>query len=201
MTAFRKLEYDEASIVAPWIYQTDMFLFDKLFKNKDNAISAIRQLIESDHVNPYHRRFITVVYTDNPKDILGISVSFKGCDVSDEDTFNALMDTQKTDVKRIILAKILDLLFASYIRKNDYYIGNLYVTGKYRKNSLGSKLVEKCKQMARQSNSNNILLDVEYSKDYLLDFYSKFGFERNNDNFHEIIGKTYGCYGMKCKLK
>ncbi|RAP51786.1 MAG: hypothetical protein BZ137_09665 [Methanosphaera sp. rholeuAM130] len=201
MTAFRKLEDDEDAIVAPWIYETDKFLFDKLFTDKCDAINAIGQLINSDYINPYHRSFITVIYTDNPEDILGISVSFKGCAISSEDTFNALMDTQKINVKRIILIRILDLLFSSYIRKNDYYIGILYVAEQYRKQGLGSKLVEKCKQMARQSNSYNILVDVEYSKEYLLDFYSGFEFDRSVDNYHKIVGKTYGCYGMKCKLK
>lgn len=201
MTAFRRLEYDEANKVAPWIYETDRFLFNNLFYNKKNSIKAIEKLIQSDYVNPYHRTFITVVYDDNPQDIMGVSVAFKGNNISSEDTFNALTDTECTNVKRIILHEILDLLFASYVRKNDYYIGNLYVLEEYRNDGLGSKLVEKCKQKARQSNSNNILVDVEYSKDYLLDFYSRLGFERSSDNYHKIFMKTYGCYGMKCKLK
>lgn len=46
-----------------------------------------------------------------------------------------------------------------------------------------------------------ILLDVEFKKPGLLNFYGKLGFMRAENHYHKILGTTYGCYGMKYELK
>ncbi|MDY2745473.1 MAG: GNAT family N-acetyltransferase [Methanosphaera sp.] len=202
MTNFRKLnENDDIETIAAWIYSTDTFLFNPLFFNdKIRAITGIERLITSNYSNPYHRDYIIVIYDENPDIIEGVAVSFRGSDISVEQTIKAMRDTSCTSLPLILQYSVNSRLFASHIRDNDYYLGNLYVNPEYRKNGNGSKLVEKCKQLARQSNCKQILLDVEYTKPYLLDFYAKLGFKKSSKNYHRIFGKTYGCYGLKCKL-
>ncbi len=203
MINFRQLDSnDDIDMIASWIYSTDRFLFDLLFSNdRIRAITGISRLIMSDYINPYHRNFIQVIYEEDSKEVCGIVVGFKGSQTSTEQTYRAMMDTSCTTLFLIVQNSVLSKLLASNIRRNDYYIGNLYVNPIYRKCGLGSKLVEKSKQLARQSNCDNVLLDVEYDKPYLLDFYDKLGFKKDSKNYHKILGKTYGCYGLKCNLK
>lgn len=203
MINFRNLEsYDDIKQIATWIYNTDEFTFNLLFYNdKVRAITGIERLIMSDYINPYHRNFITIIYEDNPKEIQAIALAFKGSDISLEHTFKALYGTSCTSLRLIIQNSIVGILFASYVKDNEYYIGNLFTNPKHRKKGMGSKLVEKCKQNAKQLKCDAVLLDVEFKKPYLLDFYSKLGFKRDKNHYHKILGKTYGCYGLKCNLR
>lgn len=202
MLHFRKLnENDDIDMVASWIYSTDRFLFDLLFDNdRIRATTGIARLINSSYVNPYHRKFITVIY-DEDSPIKGVCVGFKGSEISLRETFKAMRDTTCTNLPRIVQNAVLSEIFASKIRSKDYYIGNLYVDPLYRGESLGTKLVEKSKQIASQSNCDAVLLDVEYDKPYLLDFYKKLGFKRDSKNYHRLLGRTYGCYGLKFDLQ
>lgn len=203
MTDFRKLEsYDDIREIATWIYNTDKFTFNLLFLNdKIRAITGIERLIMSDYINPYHRKFITIIHDDNMHEVQGIATSFKGAYMSIEQEYKALYETSCTNIPLILQNTLVGRVFASTVKDNEYYLGNLYTNPKHRKKGIGTKLVEKCKQKARQSNCDAILLDVEFDKPYLLDFYGKIGFERYKNHYHKILGKTYGCYGLKCNLK
>lgn len=203
MTNFRNIEdYDDIKTIATWIYSTDTFLFDFLFLNdKIRAVTGIERLIMSDYINPYHRKFITIIYDENPREVQGISVSFRGSEMSLEQTYKAMRDTSCTSLPLMIQNTVLSRLFASKIGDRDYYLGNLFVNPEHRKKGIGSKLVERCKQTARQSGCDSMLLDVEYDKPYLLDFYYKLGFKKDSKNYHRILGRTYGCYGLKCNLR
>lgn len=202
MTNFRKLTLeDDIEKVAGWIYSTDTILFNFLFSNESDAKKSIEFLIKSKYVNPYHRKFISVIYDDNPDDFHGIAVAYKGEYISLTESMKAFLSTYSVTLPKLVLVKIFDDIFSSRVKKHDFYLGNLYVDEDYRHKSYGSKLIEKTKQAARQSNSKNLLLDVEYSKKELLKYYEKFGFKLNAKKYHKIYSTTYGCYSMKYKLK
>ncbi|WP_455645730.1 GNAT family N-acetyltransferase [Methanosphaera sp.] len=202
MVNFRKLEnYDDVEKIATWIYSTDEFTFNIVFKNKTNAIKALKKLILSDYINPYHRQFINICYSDKIEEIQGIAVSFKGSDISVKNMYKAMKSTSYTNLPLIIIYLVICRFFASRIASDDYYLGNLFVNPEHRHKGIGSKLVNKCKELAIESNSNALLLDVEYDKEYLLDFYDKIGLKQESKNYHKIFGKTYGCYGLKYNLK
>ena len=201
MTHFRKMnDSDDINLVANGIYSTDMKLFNLLFKNSDRAVKAIELLIDSKYVNPFHRDFVTVVCDDNDH-MEGFIVSYFSGDISLEYTVYALLDTGFTNLSKILLNELMVLFFASGIHGYDYYIGNLYVFMKYRKNGLGSKLVEKVKQKARVHNARFVRLDVNYSERHLLKFYENLGFTMDKDNCYSFLGKIYGCYGLVYEIR
>ncbi|OWT33871.1 hypothetical protein BGI41_00025 [Methanobrevibacter sp. 87.7] len=221
MVVYRSLsEDDNIDIIADWIYQTDQ-MFNFLFKNKDNAIKAISKLILSDTKNLYHRDFITVASEDN--NILGIVISYMGCDFSYSEIIKAFLDTNCSSRFRVYMFTILDEILASYVGDNEYYIGILYVNPKFRHNKMGSKLVNYCINIAKDLGCDCVKLDVESFKKSLPNFYSKFGFKQDSYNFFKLFnnnykhgfisniiagicisyyfGLDYGCYGMKLDLK
>jgi len=202
MTGFRKLNDDDnIKKVALWIYSSNAELFDKIFLNKSHAVSAIGKLITSEYINPYHRKFITVLYQDNPNLICAIAVSFKGSEITLPDTFDAFRVAGNVNIKRVLLYELVSIMFSSHIKYNDYYLANLYVDKKYRKKNLVVKLIEKIKQKARQTNSNNLFIDIECDNLSLIDFYSKLDFERYNLNYHTIIRRRLGYTSMIYKIK
>lgn len=201
MTSFRGLsENDDRLRIASGIYETDRLLFDLLFGNKSYSVDAISRMIDSSYINEYHKSFITVVYDRNPDLVEGFVVSYPGRALSLESTFLALEETKRASLESIFLNRILEIFFSSRTGARDYYIGNLYVYDEFRHKGLGSKLVEKAKQKARIKNMRYVKADVEYDKKNLLDFYGKLGFKNDSENYHKILGNTYGCYGLKYEI-
>ena len=202
MTKFRRLN-DEDNIrkLAHWIYATDVELFDSLYTNKTNSLEAIVKLLTSDYINPYHRKFITLVYGENPKDIQAVAVSFKGSEITVNETYKAFDATGFTTIANAMLYEYISILFASCLKRNDYYLSSIYVDKNHRKKYIGSKLVENIKQKARQSNSSNLLVDVSEDKQSLVDFYQRLDFEKSGFNYHTLVGRQYGYITMVYKIK
>ena len=83
---FRKLKNtDDIDEIAEWIYSTEEFLCNILFKDKIQSITALGRLIQSQHINPYHKSFITLICDDETDQPMGVSVSFKGSQISSKD--------------------------------------------------------------------------------------------------------------------
>lgn len=187
-------------MIATWIYQTEDS-FNRLFFNDSvRAVTGIERLIMSDNINPYHRKFITICYDENPNEILGIVVGYKGSDLRFDSKFKAIYDTSCSSIPFIFLNEIVNKLNSSTVKSDEYYIGNLYVNPKHRKKGIGSKLVQYSKRIAKQEGSNIVVLDVKREKKELLDYYRKLGFEVSGTNFYRFLGKTEGCYAMSCDL-
>lgn len=202
MTKFRKINDDDnIKRLAHWIYATDVKLFNKLYTNKTNSLEAIQKLIMSNHINPYHRKFITLLYVNKPSDVKAMAISFKGNEITVTQTYKAFSDTGFLNFKSPVLFEYVSIIYSSYIKNNDYYLASLYVDRNYRNNYIGSKLVENIKQKARQSNSNNMLIDVDNDKASLINFYMKLGFEKSKLNYHTLIGNRNGYTTMIYKIK
>ena len=186
--------------IAEGLYETDP-LFNLLFLNdKIRAITGIERLIESKYSNPYHKRFIMLLYDEEPENVKGFITGFKGTDISTFETIHAFYDTSCTDIMFIIGFSALDKILSSNISRDDFYIGNIYVYPEFRNNDYGSKLVERMKQEAAQSYCKNVLLDVDCNKAELIEFYEKLGFEVDSKHYYGVLNKKYGCYGLKCEL-
>lgn len=201
MTSFRKIEEkDDIALIATGIYQTDKKLFDSLFKDKKTSIKVIYELIRSEHVNFYHKKFITIIYEESIEEIMGFIVSYSSKQLDLDSIFYAFEQVPQITLSSIILNKILTSMFYSNIRKDEYYLSNLYIFQKYRNKGYGSKLVEKSKQKARLNNARNILVDIDYGNENLVKFFEKFGFEKSKNKYLKLLGRTVGTYGLKCEL-
>ena len=202
MTEFRKINSnDNIEMIATWIYQTEDS-FNRLFFNDSvRAVTGIERLIMSDDINPYHRNFITVIYDDDPNEIGGIVVGYKGSQIQPYSKFKAIYETSCSEIFHILANEVVNKLNSSTIDDDEYYIGNLYVNPKYRNRGFGSKLVQYSKRKARMENSRVIILDVKRRKKELIDYYRKLGFEISGTHFYRFLGKTYGTYAMSCSLK
>ena len=77
----------------------------------------------------------------------------------------------------------------------DFY--SLYVFEEYRNRGHGTRLIKKSLQKARQYNSKNVFLDVEYGNNYLLNFFKKKGFKEQGLIYKRFIGKVPGHHRLE----
>ena len=94
-------------------------------------------------------------------------------------------------------SSVLSTFFSSF---GDYCIASFYVGEDYRCSGVGSKLIEKVKQGARQKNLGNIVVNVYHDDVNLQNFYSKHGFKKDDVNLKSIFNKVHGYSELKCKL-
>ncbi|MDO5851047.1 MAG: GNAT family N-acetyltransferase [Methanobacteriaceae archaeon] len=199
---FRKIDIknDNTHIIASWIYSTDIPLFKQLFgKDESDSINAIDKLIHLEN-NSYSHNFIDVAYyTNNPSEILGIIVSFKGSDINLKKELKDFYNTKYSNILSILCFPFINYFQASHIKPTDYYVGNLYVNDEYRGKGLGKVLVNKSKELYKKQGCNRLLLDVAINKKTLPDFYKKLGLKKCSKNYLTIMGKQYGSIGMEYK--
>lgn len=200
-TSFRKMEEkDDITLIATGIYNTDINFFNTLFEDKKTSIKVLYQLITSKYINPYHKDFITIIYDENIEEIIGFMVTYMGKQMDTNQILQAYEAIPQVNLSSIIKDYILSFFFSVELRKNDYYLGNIFIFQKYRNKKYGTKLIEKAKQKARLNNSRNLLLDVDYNKRNLLKYFEKRGFKKVEDNCYEFYGRQIGYYGLKCEL-
>lgn len=201
MTSFRKLyKNDNMDVIAEGIYSNNKKVFDALFDDKNKATDAIIKLINSEYVNEYHGFFITVIYDEDPRKIEGFVISYKQDQIPHNSTFMALKDTEDFSIP-LMLANRLFNRFKFNLMKDNYIINELYVLEEYRNKGHGTRLIKKSIQKARQYNADNVVLDVEYGKDYLLNFFNKLGFKKQNKIFKRFMGNVPGYYKLEYKLE
>lgn len=67
--------------------------------------------------------------------------------------------------------------FITYsVAGEDVDIGDIFVLEKYRKQGVGSKLLQKCFKQAKSLSADKIFLEVRKSNSKAISFYTKFGF-------------------------
>ena len=79
--------------------------------------------------------------------------------------------TYKAEVR----GKIVGGLIAMPTRQGDWYVNSLFVHPAYRNSGIASMLLV---GFLRSVEGSRVLLDVKTDRPYLLDFYGKFGFEK-----------------------
>lgn len=79
------------------------------------------------------------------------------------------------------------------------YLGQLAVTPKYKKQGLGSILMDHCEQLAQQENYDGIQLDTAQPATHLVNWYLKRGYRIVGSTHWE--GKTYDSYIFEKSFK
>jgi GNAT superfamily N-acetyltransferase len=201
MTSFRKLyKNDDMIPIANGIYLNNKTLFDALFSDKKQAIETIVKLINSEYVNEFHGFFITVIYDEDPDQIEGFIISYKIDQIPRSSTFKAFKDTENFSLPYIHFNRMIDV-FKYNLMKNVYVIKELYVFEEYRKKGHGTRLVKKSLQKAREYNSSDVIVDVEYGNEYLLNFFRKIGFKHKEISYKRFIGKVPGHYRLEYEFE
>lgn len=78
--------------------------------------------------------------------------------------------------------------YMSEVEDDEFFIVNLAVFEKYRRQGIARKLLEQAEEMAREKNLNNLSLYVEINNPHAKKVYEKFGFKEVKK---EVLPKKY----------
>jgi ribosomal protein S18 acetylase RimI-like enzyme len=79
-------------------------------------------------------------------------------------------------------------LFSSWYAKRQWFLSDLYVDAAFRERGIGKRLVEAAIELASQTDSRAILVELPFSEPHLTRFYSQLGFDR--DAVFELYRKS-----------
>jgi ribosomal protein S18 acetylase RimI-like enzyme len=188
----------DLQMVSELIYETDQNLFRTfLDKNPKIAIEKLRKLIVAGR-NSYGYEHVYVEEDLNGK-IMGILVAFRGDEVKYLEETMIFWNTMGIfDFLKLSLIKpVYDMITASSIGNNDFYIGNIAVANGLRGKGIGTQILKDSFKLASDKKCMRVLLDVIFENKNAKMLYERIGFNVCGEKRFKWLGKSEGTYGME----
>lgn len=170
-------EIHDSYKIAALMYDVDFRTFDKLFKSKDIAISAIERNLKKDDC-------IKVIFDDG--NFVGLLVFY---------THDKKIKTHLNSFK-LLIVDILDYFVLCDIKKEDFYIAEFAIDKNYRSKGYGSKVIGDVLNYAKDNGYNRVTLDVDFKNTKAKSLYERIGFKV----FNKKSFLKRGMYNMEFKL-
>lgn len=197
---FKKLDTSKHDLnkVSMLIYETELELLQSLFgKNQKKAQKNIKKLIYTCK-NSFSHDKIYVVTGEN-EDVLGILVSYLGDEIKVSEDIKAFLKAMDIIefLKLALVGLILYKLLLTDIKHDDYYLSNISVDKNHRGKGIGSFILEKSFELAREKNASRVILDVSFDNERALRLYERFGFKVYDKKGMKWFGEEIGTFSME----
>lgn len=186
------------NFIAGLIYETDVELFNLYFNGKENAADKIEKMIISGK-NSLGYENIQVV-TSEEAEVYGVLVSYRGGKSFKKDLKRYFQSLSFFDAVRFALLDLSDKLICARLKEDDYYIAKVAVSGESRGKGIGTYILEKALEHARQNGCRRAVLDVDIDNTGALKLYKRFGFNEFGKKQILWFGGKIGVYNMEYKL-
>ena len=174
--------------VAELIYETDSKTLNSYFKDKKNSAKKLKKLLKANNNSWGHENVYIV--TNDIAQIYGVLVAYKGDEISIKDDIKSYFrNLNFIDALKFILLDIGYLWNGAAIDKDDYYISDLAVDEKCRGRGVGTFILEKSLQLAKDKKCKRVILDVDRENKGALRLYKKVGFKIYNRKHKLGFGK------------
>ena len=170
-------EVHDSKLIANYRYDVDFRTFDKLFKSKDKAISAIERSLKKDEC-------IKVIFDEG--EIIGM-LMFYTHDKKHKFYFKSL---------KLLIVDIWDYLVTCDIKKGDFYIAEIAIDENHRSKGYGSKIIREIIDYALENNYKRVILDADFKNTKARALYERLGFKV----FNKKSFLKRGMYNMELKL-
>lgn len=198
---FVKLDRNKHDLnkVANLMYETDAETFNFYFFTKENAAKRIEILVEAGNSNWGHENIYLATGKNNQ--VFGLLLAYTK---EEEDTKNDFMlyfkNLNLLDAFKFVFLDIGDIWAGVDLKKGDFYISDLAVDEKCRNKWIGTFLLEKSLELAREKRCKRAVLDVNVENEGALRLYKRFGFKIFNKKTIWWFGGKMGVYNMEYKL-
>lgn len=197
---FKKLDTSKHDLnkVSMLIYETELELVQSLFgKNQKKAQKNIKKLIYT-HKNSFSHDKIYVV-TGEKEEVLGILVSYLGDEIKVSEDIKAFLKAMGIIefLKLALIGLILYKLLFTDKKHDDYYLSNISVDKNHRDKGIGSFILEKSFELAREKNASRVVLDVSLGNERALRLYERFGFRVYDKKSMKWFGEEIGTFSME----
>lgn len=190
----------DTHLVASLIYETDDNIFDFYFKNKQNAADRIEKLVKNGKSNYGYENIYVVTREDDQ--VYGLLVISHG---GKEDIINDFKVYSKTlnlwDALKFIFIEIGGRMFLSDLEEDDFYLAAIAVDINSRGKGIGTFILGKSLELAREKGFKRVLLDVDLDNEGALKLYRRFGFSIFNKKSIRWFNGEKGVYNMEYRLK
>lgn len=198
---FRKLNLieDDLNKVARLIFQTDAEILNFYFKDKDRSVERIEKLIRAGD-NSWGHEFIYVVSGDSDK-IFAVLVAYKKEDIGTLSDLKAFFKNLNfLDALKFVLVGIGYMWIGSPLDGDDYYLSDLAVDEKCRGRGIGTFILEKSLELARDKGCKKVVLDADPKNEGAIRLYQRFGFIEFNKKSMKWFGGERAFYNMEYEL-
>jgi len=197
---FKKLDTSKHDLnkVSMLIYETELELVQSLFgKNQKKAQENIKKLIYTGE-NSFGHDKIYVVTGEN-EDVLGIMVSYLGDEIKVSKDIKAFLKAMNIIefLKLALIGSMLSKLLLADIKRDDYYLSNISVDKTHRSKGIGSFMLEKSSELARNKRASRLILDVNIDNERALRLYERFGFRVYDKKSIKWFGEEIGIFSME----
>jgi ribosomal protein S18 acetylase RimI-like enzyme len=197
---FEKLDIKRHSThkVAELLYETDRTIFNFFYQNKANTALILEKLVRVGKNNLGHENIYVV--TQNGV-VIGVLLYFKG----DHHKFRELKflfnNLNFIDAFRFFLIDLKDSLILSHLKKCDFYVAGVAVDEEFRGQGVGSVILDKGINMARQRGCERVVLDVSLDNMGAKRLYERIGFKVFNKRSYPWFGGRIGMFNMELTIK
>jgi ribosomal protein S18 acetylase RimI-like enzyme len=193
------LEKHDSNKVSEIIYEADANTFNFFFGNKKNASEKIEKLVNAGDNNLGYQQ--TYVVTNEGNHILGVMVyATRVRNDKIRQSKVILKNFNIIDSLKFIMIEILDGIFLSDIKEDDYYFAIVAVDEDSRGQGIGSLIIKEGIKLARKQGCKRVVLDVDFENKGALRFYEKLGFTIFNTKSISIFRWEEGVYNMEYLL-
>ena len=208
--------------VAELMYSVDFRTYLEVFKTKENAIVAIKDLLSvenekiansknQENIDEYAKIYVILDDNDfkpnnnensiNSKDIIGILHVVKG------KKYNFLISVLYFLIKlkfshalKFSYISLLDSLVLTDFNKDDLYLAEISIDESQRGKGLGTKIIKKVIEKARKKGFKRVVLDSDLRNTGATKLYESIGFKKFDEKSPRFFKKERGMNNMEYTL-
>lgn len=162
--------------VAELIYFTDAHTYNRILKNKSQAISKIEKLVVTGNNSIGYENI--AVATNGDDQVLGVLVT---CQDDLSSTRSEIMAFWRLfsilDVIRFTILDLIDAALLARLEEGDFYLACIAVDEKCRGQGIGTFILESALETAKSQGMKRAVLDVDIKNTGAKRLYERFGFK------------------------
>lgn len=170
-------EIHDTNKIATFKYDVDFRTFDRLFKSREKAISAIEKSLKKDQC-------IKVIYDNG--NIIGMLMFY---------THDRKCKTHFSSLK-LLIVDVMDYFVICDIKKDDFYIAEIAIDKNQRSKGYGTRVIRDVIDYAQKNRYKRVILDADFRNPKAKSLYEKLGFKV----FNKKSFLKRGMYNMEFKL-
>ena len=180
--------------VAELLYETDHDIFNFFYQNKANTAHKLEKLIILGDNNLGHENIYVVTQNEL---VIGVLLYFSGNHHKLGELKFLFNNLNIIDAFRFLLIDLKDTLILSHLEKCDFYLAGVAVDEKFRGQGVGSLILNKGIDMARQKGCKRVVLDVALDNPGAKRLYERTGFKVFDKRSYPWFGGRIGMFNME----
>ena len=196
---FEKLDLKKHSShkVAELLYETDRDIFNFFYRNKSNTTQILEKLIKLGNNNLGHEHIYVVTQNEL---VIGVLLYSLGNHHKLGELKFHIKNLNIIDAFRFLLIELKDSLILSHLKKCDFYFAGVAVDEEFRRQGVGSLILDQGINLARKRGCERVVLDVSLDNIGAKMLYEKTGFKVFDKRSYPWFGGRIGMYNMEFLL-